>query len=145
LAKRPTHPAAGIKRYTVIPPTGRATAHFDWSEIACHHCGKIPHLGACFLTAQMMEEIRKKIGVPIHITSWCRCPEYNAQVSGEELSYHIPGYAVDWRPVGRTVLSVYPILKLMQGQHPGIGGLGRYDEFHHTDRGPVRSWDERTK
>lgn len=44
-----------------------------------------------------MDEIREGYGKPININSWYRCKELNAEVGGEEDSYHLKGLAVDIR------------------------------------------------
>ena len=53
-------------------------------------------------TAKMMEDIRdflsQKAGhdVPIHVTSWYRCPALNAAIGSSATSDHVRGCAVDW-------------------------------------------------
>lgn len=48
-------------------------------------------------TAEIMEEIRKKLGNrPIKITSWVRPKQYNEKIGGAWLSGHIYGMAVDF-------------------------------------------------
>jgi zinc D-Ala-D-Ala carboxypeptidase len=53
----------------------------------------VPHLVAL---AQMLEEIRDELGVPLDITSGYRCPELNVAVGGVANSDHIYGRAADF-------------------------------------------------
>jgi hypothetical protein len=47
-------------------------------------------------TALKMDEIRRLLGSPIHVTSWYRCPELNERIGGSRNSQHMVGEAVDF-------------------------------------------------
>lgn len=48
-------------------------------------------------TAELMQEIRNFVGVPVDITSGYRCKEVNTAVGGAENSDHTAAKAVDFR------------------------------------------------
>lgn len=56
--------------------------------------------------AEWLEDVRKNLGHPIHITSGYRSPEVNKLVGGVSDSYHLKGCAVDIA-VDRLPLSYY--------------------------------------
>lgn len=68
------------------------TEHFKVSEFACKHCGKnlIDQR-----VINMAEEIRQKLGVPVHVNSGYRCEKHNANVGGVKNSKHTYGLAAD--------------------------------------------------
>jgi len=47
------------------------------------------------LTAQMLERIRERLGVPVIVTSGYRCQRLNAAVGGVTSSDHTQGHAAD--------------------------------------------------
>ncbi len=123
----------------VKPPEGPLTAHFDWYEAVCRHCGKVSDVEAVRKTANWMEDVRELLGDrPIKVLSWCRCPVYNERVGGAKNSYHLKGMAVDIAVKGLTPLQVQARLA---GQKI-IGGLGSYPGFTHIDRNGKRQWSE---
>jgi hypothetical protein len=78
--------------------------HISRAEYSCRHCGELPpdlynsngeisdpydYLFGGF------DIIREAWGGPLRITSGYRCPEYNKQVGGEDLSPHLFGLATD--------------------------------------------------
>ena len=120
------------------------TPHFTELELACHHCGQM-HLTPEFLVE--LERLRTEFGLPLHITSGWRCPDYNAEIS-PLTSYDGPHTigAVDVRIGGwqaRTLLEM-----AIRFGWTGIGVMqhGPYPErFMHLDRleeveGRPRPW-----
>lgn len=76
--------------------------------------------------------------VAVHVTSGCRCREYNAQVGGTKSSQHIRGRAVDFVIQNVDPQLVYDYLDAMYADRYG---LGDYDNFTHLDtrtHGPTR-------
>jgi uncharacterized protein YcbK (DUF882 family) len=124
------------------PPDKFATPHFHFvREIACNHCGRVPDIAECRLTAEWLEEVREALGgLPIHVNSWCRCPEYNAAIGGAPGSYHMRGMAVDITVRGYSPRETWRLCKELQKQGL-VGGLGRYKSFTHVDRGERRNWN----
>ncbi len=73
-------------------PAGKLGSHFDSSEFTCHCCGRgtvDPKL------IELLEQLRAKAGVPIHINCGYRCPKHNAEVGGVPNSQHVEGTAAD--------------------------------------------------
>lgn len=100
--------------------TVQATEHFHMSEFACETnvegtvhdegCNGWPEImNITFLN--LLEDLRNKIGEPIHITSGVRCQTFNDSLSGSAVdSYHRLGRAADmyvsgWSPTGLARLA----------------------------------------
>lgn len=119
------------------PPAGPLTEHFTWAEAACNHCGLVPSVAAVRQSAAMMERVRAICGDrPIHVTSWCRCPVYNAAVDGVPGSYHLLGLAVD---ISVTGLAPAAVQAALWGHRDIARGLGCYPTFTHVDCRQSRS------
>lgn len=124
----------------VKPPKGKITEHFTWTESVCHCCGKVPSVSVVTATAFWLEKVRKVVGGPIHINSWCRCRAHQARVNPlVKDSYHTRGVAVDFTVEGQTPHETRVLLNPHHGRL--IGGIGRYQGFTHIDRGPTRDWE----
>lgn len=114
--------------------SGKLSEHFDSSEFTCHHCGggadKIhPRLIA------LLEELRGRVGKPLHINSGYRCPVHNANVGGVSNSQHVQGTAADVAtPAGVSFKRFEQIVKQIPfdgiGLYPPIEGSG---SFIHVD------------
>lgn len=52
------------------------------------------------LCVELLEPIRSKLGVPIHINSGFRCNKLNKSVGGSDNSAHLYGCAADFVPKG---------------------------------------------
>ena len=75
-----------------VNPAGKLGSHFDSSEFTCHCCGNgtvDPKLIA------LLERLRAKAGVPVHVNCGYRCPKHNAEVGGVPNSQHVEGTAAD--------------------------------------------------
>jgi len=59
---------------------------FAPQEYACPCCG-VAAMDMAFL--EKIDEIRRRCGFPIYITSGCRCRRHNAAVGGAEYSAHL--------------------------------------------------------
>lgn len=111
------------------------TEHFTRQELACK-CGcdrcetKPELLGA-------LEELRRVIGRPIHITSGYRCPEHNAAVGGAPHSQHCQGAAVDCHVHGMTPGELAEAAEAVP-DFAG-GGIGVYSSWAHLDVRGVRA------
>lgn len=69
------------------------TKNFKVQEFACH-CG-CKHNPIDQRVINMAQVIRDALGVPVRVTSGCRCEENNARNKGVPNSYHIYGKAAD--------------------------------------------------
>lgn len=103
------------------------TEHFNLREFQCK-CGcqqvKIGHD-----LVMALEQLRRKMGVPITVVSPYRCPTYNAKVGGAKDSFHIQGRAVDIT----AKVDLNTICKA--AKEIGFKGIGKYpnQNFIHLD------------
>lgn len=125
---------------------GDVTKHLSRCEFACRcGCGFIdPH--PCLVVG--LEEIRSAAGVPIWISSGCRCPEHNREEGGAPFSFHLPqqngyGFAADWFLEGLNLREMVWFAE--KSRFFAGGGIGAYYDagkiWVHTDvrlAGPVR-------
>lgn len=90
--------------------------------------------------AEMMEQIRERLGCPIVVTSWHRPYAVNKRVGGSSRSQHLLSTSsVDWYPIGMSVEEAYRKLDAWWGSR---GGLARRPgSFIHSDlRGYLARW-----
>ena len=69
------------------------TKYFKLHEFSCR-CGCCKNnidVGLVFL----LNELRERVGIPLVITSGCRCEPYNTLVGGADSSSHVEGFAAD--------------------------------------------------
>ena len=89
--------------------------------------------------AKALEDVRKRYGRPILITSWYRDPATNAAVNGASQSRHLLGDGVDFVVSGRHPYDVYADLDRWWGNQ---GGLASSRSFTHIDaRGYRARWN----
>lgn len=83
---------------------GDLTEHFSFAEMTASTTAKrlglpnIPDSAALYQltkTANMLERVRKLLGVPVTVTSAYRSPEVNKAVGGRTSSDHCKGMAAD--------------------------------------------------
>lgn len=91
---------------------GDLSPHFNRSEFACHHCGKV--IVSDRLVARL-EILRAQLGKPISIVSGYRCPVHNAQVGGAKNSQHLAGQAADLKP---------GLCRAPEAERAGFRGIG---------------------
>lgn len=98
--------------------------------MTCHCCGGLPEGGINPILLDKLDELRERIGVPIHVSCMYRCPEHNAEVGGVSNSQHVLGNAAD---IYTDTLSVDELGD--NAAEVGFDGIGRYygDEFVHVD------------
>lgn len=103
----------------------------------------------CIRPLLVLDEIRRRLGQPVRITSAYRSPVYNSAVGGEPMSYHKAFMALDWTsPAGPTISAA--VAREVRGSRiklPGggsfawRGGIGVYPSFVHIDtRGRDANW-----
>ena len=111
--------------------------NFDSSEFACH-CG----CGFDAIRAELvygLQQLRDALGVPICVSSGCRCPRHNLTVGSGNDSQHVLGYAADIQVDGVTPRDVAHAAE----QIPTFrdGGIGLYNTWVHVDaRGHRARW-----
>jgi uncharacterized protein YcbK (DUF882 family) len=107
---------------------GDLSKHFSKAEFACKcGCGfnKIsPEL------IEVLEDLRETKGLPVVVTSGCRCPKHNKAVGGASLSTHMQGIAADIRVVGMSPAEVFQYL---DAKHPNKYGIAAANSFTHID------------
>lgn len=95
-------------------------------------------------TVRLADEIRRRAGVPLKVSSGVRCKQHNADVGGVSNSLHLTGQAIDLAPIGGniSVARLQEIAKQVQAEKmPGRGGLGRYEWGVHVDNGKYSRWN----
>ena len=114
---------------------GDLSGHFDRSEFCCgcspsEGCGgKFDTVDTVLLT--MLEIIRQHFGVPVKITSGCRCRYYNDEVvKGSANSRHLVGKAADIQVQG---IPPHQVQDYVDKIWPDSHGVGRYSSFTHID------------
>ena len=79
---------------------------------------------------QVLVLVRKHFGLPVIITSACRCERHNVAVGGTVNSKHKLGIAADIQVKGVDPTEIFDFL---HGHAPNKLGLGLYDTFTHID------------
>lgn len=95
-------------------------------------------------TVRLADEIRRRAGVPLNVSSGVRCKQHNADVGGVWNSLHLTGQAIDLAPIGGniSVAQLQEIAEQVQVEKmPNRGGLGRYDWGVHIDNGKYSRWN----
>lgn len=92
------------------------------------------------LLVQKLQQLRERIGRPIHINSAYRTPEHNKAIGGAKNSEHPKGTAADLDcPEGMSIDQF-----AAECEAVGFDGIGKYHTFVHVDvRGYKARWDER--
>lgn len=93
-------------------------------------------------TAQMLDEIRHRLGAPCRINSAYRADPYNRCVGGESGSLHMRFNAIDFRCDSGTSAQWHSVAKAVRASDPKYrGGIGKYNTFVHIDtRGQDANW-----
>ncbi len=92
-------------------------------------------------TVRMCDEIRRRAGVPITISSGLRCPTHNAEVGGVSNSRHMTGQAADM-VCSLAPAELYRLAVEVAGEQiPGRGGIGLYSWGVHIDNGTYSRWN----
>lgn len=120
---------------------------FDREEFRCKCGGLYCHGFPAEPDEQMVryaDEIRRRLGVPLHVNSGLRCKVWNQKNGGANQSQHMAGFACDLgKPDGITADQMYRVAEEVIGD---TGGIGIYDWGIHIDRRSVKArWDERKK
>ena len=100
--------------------------NFERHEFACA-CG----CGFDTVDAELLywlQRIRDHFDRAVHVTSGCRCPEYNRRVGGSAESQHLKGRAADIVVDG---IPAHLVQELAEDYK--LPGIGKYDDFTHID------------
>ena len=103
--------------------------NFSEEEMSCRCCGQLPEQGISAVLLEGLEQLRERVGKPIHISCAYRCPKHNAEVGGVPDSQHVDGAAADIYVDGMGVYELANICKEI------FDGVGEYyqQEFVHVD------------
>lgn len=120
-------------------PFGKVWTGFDRKEFACK-CG----CGYDTVDVELLDVLKKlkkyfnnKV---VHISSGCRCVQYNKKVGGASKSQHLLGRAADVVVVGTSPALV---AKYLRETYPDKYGIGIYNSFTHIDTRKIRArWDK---
>lgn len=122
------------------------TTNFNLNEFKCHDGTPVPVelMDNVIQLAKNLQVLRNHIGVPIHINSGYRTPQYNKSVGGVPKSQHVQARAADITTQHHTPKQLYNIIeKLIAEGKMEEGGLGLYKTFVHTDvRGHRARWSK---
>lgn len=135
---KPVDPIAAAPLIEVFPDA-KVSEHFSLSEFRPgKHSYKYIRVSPALVRA--LEDIRKKAGEPVIITSSYRPPAYNREVGGVSNSTHIDGLAAD---IYCDNLSTEKLLEICEEVIGARGGVGYYPKsgFIHVDlRGYEARW-----
>ena len=129
---------ASVLTINQIGEQGTMGSHFVREEFTCK-CG-CGFDTVDFETLRVCNEAREFEGLPVIVTSGCRCIRHNYLVGGVEDSQHIKARAADL-----LVQNPEKTYQYLHGKYPNKYGFGLYDGFIHVDtrtNGPAR-WDSR--
>lgn len=93
-------------------------------------------------TAEVLDQLRSRLGVPIRLTSIYRNKAYNNCLSGAASnSFHMQFKAADFKAGGGTPTQWRDELRRMRDDGVFQGGIGLYSTFVHVDtRGTNADW-----
>lgn len=105
--------------------------HFYVHEFACRcGCGFGRHSGdVSQFILELLENVRRDVGGPLHVTSGCRCKDHNRAVRGVEGSVHTICEAADVRADGGR--RKHEIQKSAYAH--GATGVGVGEDYIHVD------------
>lgn len=85
--------------------------HFSRGEFSCRcgRCGGFPAEMDLTLLRQA-DDLRERLGVPIHVSSGVRCNSHNIAVGGVANSRHLAGKAMDFRAEGLSAARVLEVV-----------------------------------
>lgn len=115
--------------------------YFTRAEFTCKcggkYCDGFPAEPA-EATVRALDEIRKRLGVPVTISSGLRCKQHNANQGGVSDSQHMYGLAADLH----SSVSPARMKEVAEAVLGNTGGIGLYDWGIHVDtRGTKARWN----
>jgi len=115
----------------------KASKDFTWEELECK-CGcRVRCIDEASI--QRLQELRDRVGRPLHISSAARCPDHNAAVGGAKNSRHLSVFESNCGCVRNS--DAFDILlrghsgKELAADARAVGfrGIGIADTFVHVD------------
>lgn len=134
------------------PETGKASdwwkeiRYFTRAEFKCKCGGKYCSGYPVEMDPEelrVVDEIRRRAGVPLRVNSGLRCPEWNADpsVGGATNSLHTKGRAVDLSGSISPEKLRAIAEEVTKEMIPGRGGIGLYKWGIHVDTGAYSRWN----
>ena len=123
-------------------PISSECPNFSIREVRCRCCGASGRRENYLRVARVLEKVRERVGAPLYVHSWHRCPRHNKVVGGKPNSYHLQTLAADVTCKTLTPEELQKVVKEMREEGEDIGGIGSYPGFTHIDCGPRRDWSE---
>ena len=120
-------------------PDAKVSEHFSLSEFRPgKHSYKYIRVSPALVRA--LEDIRKKAGQAVHVTSCYRPPDYNREVGGVSNSTHVDGLAADIYCDGLSTDQLYEICLQVIGPRGGVGYYPKSGFIHVDLRGYEARW-----
>ncbi|MBW4521541.1 MAG: peptidase M15A [Scytolyngbya sp. HA4215-MV1] len=137
----PRRPPAWTPHNLQIHASILPSGSFTWAE-ATHGGTYLPPnqatVDAIVHIAQLVQQVRDRLGRPVHITRWYRLSDVNARVGEVSNSRHMVGDAIDFYCDGLTGDQIYWFLDPWWS-----GGLGRYTRFPYLSHIDARGYRAR--
>lgn len=114
----------------------KLSAHFARKEFACR-CG----CGFDTVDAELLdvlESVREEFGLPIRVTSGCRCHTHNAREGGGKNSQHLFGRAADIHINGVNSVEIAKFIDDTYGDKYGVGVYSTWVHIDTRSNGPAR-------
>ena len=126
-----------FEHYSDVDPDYWRWPNFTPKEIACKGTGK---LLVNEDSMDRLQALRTEIGLPFHVNSGYRSPEYNKKVGGAPNSFHMQGMAFDI-----SLSNLNRGIMAEKAEDYGFNGIGQYNSFIHIDTRDYKArWDKRT-
>lgn len=100
----------------------------DEFRCPCGRCGGFP-VEPAEATVRAIDEIRRRLGVPVMVTSGIRCIQHNAEAGGVSNSQHLTGLAADLH----SSASPQQMQAVAEAVLGNTGGIGLYSWGIHVD------------
>jgi len=125
------------KHWREVEPRDWRWPNFSPQEMACRGTGR---LLVDYDAMDKLQDLRRRLGVPMIVRSAYRSPEHNRAVSGAKRSQHLLGRAFDIAMSNHD-----PRAFEITARACGFTGFGFYPRagFMHIDTGPAREWGKR--
>lgn len=135
--------------------TYRLSKYFDWHEVRCKHCHKLPGMDVLASSpfralTRLADDIREELQRELVVSSWYRCYSHPLESIKEKPGAHTYGLAMDFLMSGSEPLRALEIIQSHHGElircRYGIGlrQKGPFERrFMHLDiAGNFHRWRE---
>lgn len=109
----------------------KISEHFSLFEFECPCCKRVVVNKEL---VKKLEELRRRTGVPMRITSGYRCANFNSKVAGHPFSLHTQGRAVDIDGTDRRKIEQHRQEIFASGYYNKSGN------YFHLQLDPAKEW-----